>query len=102
MAATAPAVSRSSYLLERGSQLADLAGDVAAAQGGCGGLVLVEGPPGIGEWASLTAVWSDARDAGMRVTRARGPSLSAASRSGWYASVEPLARLPARASASGC
>ena len=75
MAATAQAVSRSSYLLERGSELADLARDVAAAQAGCGRLVLVEGPPGIGKSALLTAVWSDARDAGMRVTRARGTEL---------------------------
>ena len=75
MAASAKAVSSFTYLLERESELAALARDVAAAQAGAGRLVLIEGPPGIGKTALLSAVRCDAQDAGMGVTRARGTEL---------------------------
>src|SRR6478672_3142146 len=75
MAATAKAVNNFRYLLERESELAALRHDVAAAQAGAGRLVLIEGPPGIGKTALLSAVRCDAQDAGMCVTRARGTEL---------------------------
>jgi DNA-binding CsgD family transcriptional regulator len=75
MAASAQAASRFTHLLERESEVAELASDFAAAEAGAGRLVLVRGPPGIGKTALLSAARSDAQEAGMRVTRARGIEL---------------------------
>ena len=70
-------VRQSSSLLERDSELAELAGDVAAAQAGTGRLVLVEGPAGIGKTGLLSAACSVAEEAGLVVARARGSELEA-------------------------
>jgi DNA-binding CsgD family transcriptional regulator len=70
-------VSQSSLLLERNSELAELADDVAAARAGTGRLVLVEGPAGIGKTGLLAAAGSLAEEAGLVVARARGNELEA-------------------------
>ena len=70
-------VRQSSSLLERDSELAELAGDVATAQAGTGRLVLVEGPAGIGKTGLLAAACSVAEEAGLVVARARGSELEA-------------------------
>ena len=66
------AVTNAANLLERRSELAELAGDVAAARVGTGQLVLVKGPAGIGKTELLSAVALLAEEAGMLVARARG------------------------------
>ena len=70
-------VSQSSLLLERDSELAELASDVAAARAGTGRLVLVEGPAGIGKTGLLDAACSLAAEAGLVGARARGSELEA-------------------------
>jgi DNA-binding CsgD family transcriptional regulator len=69
------AVSPARCLLERQSELADLASDVAAARGGNGRLVLVEGSAGVGKSALLGAARSLAQADGLAVARARGTEL---------------------------
>jgi DNA-binding CsgD family transcriptional regulator len=68
-------VTNAANLLERRSELAELAGDVTAARAGTGGLVLVEGPAGIGKTEILRAARSLAEEAGMVVATARGTEL---------------------------
>ena len=59
-------------LLERGAELAALAAGIERAGAGDGGLVLIEGPPGVGKTALLDACAEQARESGMRVLEARG------------------------------
>jgi predicted ATPase len=62
-------------LIERDRELAALAGLLDAALGRDGGVVLLEGPAGIGKSALLAAVADRARGAGMLVLSARGGEL---------------------------
>jgi DNA-binding CsgD family transcriptional regulator len=62
-------------LLEREEELAQLRTVVAAALGGRGGLVLVEGPAGIGKTRLLDVVRTDARAGHMLVLAARASEL---------------------------
>lgn len=66
-------------LLERERELERLRIGVAAAGAGTGGLVLVEGDPGVGKTALLAAVAEIAAAAGLTVLSARGGELEAAS-----------------------
>ena len=68
-------VSHAGYLLERESELAELAGEIAAARTGAGRLLLVEGPAGIGKTELLTAARALAEEAGLVVASARGSEL---------------------------
>ncbi|HEY2657108.1 MAG TPA: AAA family ATPase [Solirubrobacteraceae bacterium] len=70
-------VSQALPLLERDSELADLARDVDAVRSGMGRLVVVEGPAGIGKTGLLAAAGSLAEEAGLPVARARGTELEA-------------------------
>ena len=58
-------------LLEREPQLTRLRRAVAAARAGTGGVVLIEGPAGIGKTALLLAGRQLAQRGGMRFLRAR-------------------------------
>ena len=69
------AVSHAVHLLERESELAELAGGIAGARTGAGRLVLVEGPAGIGKTELLTAARSLGDEAGLVVASARGSEL---------------------------
>lgn len=62
-------------LLERESELQDLACDSAAAWAGSGRVVLVEGPAGIGKTALIDAARSLAEGKDVAVARARGTEL---------------------------
>jgi DNA-binding CsgD family transcriptional regulator len=62
-------------LLERESELAVVTRSLAAARDGVGGVVVLEGPAGIGKTRLLRAACDDARSAGMTVLRARGGEL---------------------------
>jgi DNA-binding CsgD family transcriptional regulator len=62
-------------LLEREPELAEIARSVGAAGAGEGGVLLFEGPPGIGKTALLTAARSQARRAGMVTLSARAGEL---------------------------
>jgi DNA-binding CsgD family transcriptional regulator len=62
-------------LLERESEIAALSGTLARARDGAGGVVLVEGPAGIGKSRLLAAAREEAERAGMEVLRARGREL---------------------------
>ncbi|MCW2952743.1 MAG: transcriptional regulator, LuxR family, partial [Conexibacter sp.] len=63
-------------LLERTTEVQALVGAVAAAtNGGSGGVVLVEGPAGIGKTALVDAAGEAAAAAGLLVLRARGGEL---------------------------
>jgi len=68
-------VPRWATLLEREAQLARIADALAAARAGRGALVVVEGPPGIGKTALLSAARAEAGAQGMPVLRARGAEL---------------------------
>ena len=70
-------VSQAFPLLERDSELAELADGIAAASAGTGRLVLLEGPAGIGKTGLLAAACSLAEEAGLVVARARGSELEA-------------------------
>ena len=70
-------VSQASPLLERESELAELAGALAATRAGSGGLILVEGPAGIGKSGLLAATCSLAEEAGVVIARSRGSELEA-------------------------
>jgi DNA-binding CsgD family transcriptional regulator len=63
-------------LLERGAELAGLDGLLAAACGGSGALVVIEGPPGIGKSALLRACAERAAGLGMESLHARGDDVS--------------------------
>ena len=90
-------VSQALPLLERDSELAELASDVAAARAGTGRLVLVEGPAGIGKTGLLAAAGSLAEEAGLVVARARGSELEAGFAFGVVRQLfEPLLRDRAR------
>ncbi len=62
-------------LLERDTQLAELTAAVAAAAGGAGRLVVVEGTAGSGKSALLAAAARGAGRAGVRVLTARGSEI---------------------------
>jgi DNA-binding CsgD family transcriptional regulator/energy-coupling factor transporter ATP-binding protein EcfA2 len=62
-------------LLERDRQLQRLRQSIAATVAGSGGVVLIEGPAGIGKTALLQAAHGIAQDAGMQVLRARSSDL---------------------------
>ena len=70
-------VTRAVDLIERESELAALAADLAAVQSGEGRFVLVEGPAGIGKTELLAGVRSLAQTEGMVVARARGSEFEA-------------------------
>jgi DNA-binding CsgD family transcriptional regulator len=65
-------------LLERESELARLRAAAEAARDGAGGLLLVEGDPGIGKTALLEGAAGLAEGAGLAVLTARGGELEAA------------------------
>src|SRR5262245_54806788 len=62
-------------LLERTGELARIESVLDQARVGRGGLVVVEGPAGIGKTALLAAARAAAQTAGMRVLRSRGAQL---------------------------
>jgi DNA-binding CsgD family transcriptional regulator len=62
-------------LLEREPELTQLTGRMEAAGRGEGGIVLLEGPPGIGKTALLAAACERAREFGMQTAAARGGEL---------------------------
>ena len=68
-------VSRDLPLLERESELAELAANAGAVRRGRGRVVFVEGPAGIGKTELLGASRSLAEEAGMLVAHARGSEL---------------------------
>jgi predicted ATPase len=63
------------WLVERDLELAALAELLDRALGGDGGVLLIEGPAGIGKSALLTTAGDRARDAEMLVLSARGGEL---------------------------
>ena len=63
-------------LLERGAELAGLDGLLATACGGSGALVVIEGPPGIGKSALVSACAERAGELGMQSLQARGDDVS--------------------------
>src|SRR4051794_16323925 len=62
-------------LLDRGDELEAIEAAARSAAGGRGGVVVVEGPPGIGKTALLRATRSLAATAGLEVLHARGAEL---------------------------
>ena len=62
-------------LLERDRELATITAAINAAADGHGGVVWVEGPAGIGKTSLLRAAGQHAREAGLRVLRARPAAL---------------------------
>jgi DNA-binding CsgD family transcriptional regulator len=62
-------------LLEREYELDALADAIAVAHDGAGGILLLEGPAGIGKTALIHRAGAMSRDAGMRVLTARGGEL---------------------------
>ena len=62
-------------LLERAEALARIAALGTEARMGQGGMVIVEGPAGIGKTAVLKAAGAEATGAGMRLLRASGADL---------------------------
>ena len=62
-------------LLERESELEELARAVAGAREGAGRVVLVEGPAGVGKSRLLASVRASASEAGLQVLEARGAVL---------------------------
>ena len=63
-------------LLERGAELAGLDSLLAAACAGRGALVVIEGPPGIGKSALVSACAQRAAEREMETLRARGDDVS--------------------------
>ena len=80
-------------LLEREAELGALSELFARAAGGHGGLVLVEGPPGVGKTALLERAAELARSRGLGVLRARGHELERAF--GWGVARSLLEASPA-------
>ena len=62
-------------LLERGEQLALIESVLARGREGSGGMLVIEGPAGIGKTAMLGAALAVADRRGMRLLRARGAQL---------------------------
>jgi DNA-binding CsgD family transcriptional regulator len=62
-------------LLERDGEMAVLGAAMAAAGAGEGGLVVIQGPPGMGKTGLLVAAVDHARAAGVRVLTCRGREL---------------------------
>lgn len=62
-------------LLERDAELAAIAERIEAARGGAGGLLLIEGPAGIGKTRLVGSAHSQALASGMTVLQARGGEL---------------------------
>src|SRR4051812_38013307 len=62
-------------LFDREAELGQVTAIIEAARAGVGGLVLVEGPAGVGKTAVLARARSEAKAAGMRVLGARGAEL---------------------------
>jgi DNA-binding CsgD family transcriptional regulator len=65
----------SAALLERGDQLVRIVLALAKARAGAGRFVVIEGPPGIGKTALLSAARTTATNSSMRAFRARGTEL---------------------------
>jgi DNA-binding CsgD family transcriptional regulator len=70
-------ISHTMDLLERDSELAELADDVGGVPSGDGRLVLLEGPAGIGKTELLVAARLMAERSGIAVARARGSEFEA-------------------------
>src|SRR5688500_5982683 len=64
-------------LLERDSELARIAELIDAAREGGGGMLVIEGPAGIGKTELVEAVRDRAREAGLQLVSARGAELEA-------------------------
>jgi DNA-binding CsgD family transcriptional regulator len=62
-------------LLERGEQLAVIESALARGREGSGGMLVIEGPAGIGKTTLLRAASASAEAAGMRLLRSRGAQL---------------------------
>lgn len=62
-------------ILERDAEVARVEGLMAAARSGEGGVLVIEGPAGIGNTRLLAEAEKPARRAGMRVLRAQGSEL---------------------------
>jgi DNA-binding CsgD family transcriptional regulator len=91
-------VSRDLPLLERESELAELAANAAAVQRGMGRVVFVEGPAGIGKTELLGAARLLAEETGMLVAHARGSELESRFAFGVVRQLfEPLLRTCSRA-----
>jgi len=73
-------------LLERQGELARIDGLLAAAWAGRGGVLVINGPAGIGKTALVTEAGDRAGRAGMRVLAGRGGSWRAGFRSAWHGS----------------
>lgn len=65
----------SEALLEREAELAEVAAAVARAAGGDGGILLIEGPAGIGKTRLMGEARRRGAEAGMRVLSARGSEI---------------------------
>lgn len=68
----------SGALLEREVELAALVELFVSAVGGRGGVIVVEGSPGVGKSALLGCAVREARERGLMVLRARGHELESA------------------------
>jgi DNA-binding CsgD family transcriptional regulator len=88
------ATAREPALIERDADLGVLSAALAGAQGGDGGLVVIEGPPGIGKSALLHAARAEATTRGVRSLCARGGELE---RAFPYGVARQLLERPARA-----
>jgi DNA-binding CsgD family transcriptional regulator len=69
--------SQGTALLERAAELAEIDAVIAAAQGGAGGLIVIEGPAGIGKTSLLAEGRARAADAGFTVLYSRASELEA-------------------------
>ena len=68
---------RSLPLLERAEELAAIDAAIAGARSGAGGLVVIEGPAGIGKTSLLAEARARAADSGLTVLYARASELEA-------------------------
>jgi DNA-binding CsgD family transcriptional regulator len=72
------AATTSERLLERDRELAAIRGALAQSSQGTGGLLMIDGPAGVGKTALLDAAHAAAADADLLVLRARGAELERA------------------------
>jgi len=86
-------MARLATLLERDVELAELEQALSSVREGCGGIVLVEGPAGIGKSALLAAARERAEQAGMGVLSARSTEIE---REYAYGAVRQLFEPPLR------